>query len=37
MEVLNDGFEDLLDDNIEIDSEVASACNEYGGLEGKPG
>ena len=37
VEVLNYGFEDLLDDNIEIDSEVASACNEDGGLEGKPG
>ena len=35
-EFFNDGFEDLVDDNIEIDSEVASACNE-GGLEGKPG
>ena len=36
VEFFNDGFEDLVDDNIEIDSEVASACNE-GGLEGKPG
>ena len=38
VEVLNDGFEDLVDASIEVDSEVASACNEDdGGVQEKPG
>ena len=37
VEVLNEVFEDPIDDNTAIDSVVASACNEDDGVEGKPG